>query len=185
VNQRPADRIETHFEAVGSIPRPAIVGRAVRLVFGLALLWAVYGLIVVGWDQFVSTTPLSDLSFWILIAFAFKWTPYVINIGFGSNWKRRPRYLIVGAILVLVVADLLVYGTWWAPPLGTFLWIWLLYFSAHLGISFVLSALIATPGCEMRALPHLWTILSGRRTDEHYCPGFLDKIDEWERERSQ
>jgi hypothetical protein len=131
--------------------------------------------------MFVSTTPLSDLTFWILLLAAYKWTPYVINIGLRRDWKRRPRHVIAAAILALIVVDLIAYGTWWAPPLGTFLWVWLLYFSAHLGVSFIVSALIATPGCEMRALPHLWTQLSGRQTDEHYCPGVLNNIDKWER----
>ena len=52
------------------------------------------------------------------------------------------------------------------------------------GISFVLSAALATPGCEMRAIPHLWTIVTGRATKEHYCPGFLDGLDKWELGRS-
>ena len=38
-----------------------------------------------------------------------------------------------------------------------------------------------TPGCEMRALPHLWMLATGRETAEHFCPtGFLDSLDRWE-----
>ena len=32
----------------------------------------------------------------------------------------------------------------------------------------------------MRAIPHLWTVLTGKATKEHYCPGPLDRIDKWE-----
>lgn len=48
------------------------------------------------------------------------------------------------------------------------------------GFSFVLSALIGTPGCEMRSIPHLWTLVTGRETQEHYCPGIIDTVDRWE-----
>ena len=51
-----------------------------------------------------------------------------------------------------------------------------------LGISVVLSALIATPACEMRSIPHLRTLTTGRATKEH-CPGALDRIDRWEANR--
>lgn len=61
--------------------------------------------------------------------------------------------------------------------------VWLLYTFGHLGISFILAAALATPGCEMRAPWHLWTLMSGRRTQEHYCPGVLTPIDRWEARR--
>lgn len=90
---------------------------------------------------------------------------------------------MIGIAGVLALLDLALYGTWWAPPLGVFTLLWFIYWSAHLGVSLVLAALIATPGCEMRAIPHLWTRLTGRRTKEHYCPGFFDRLDRWERRR--
>ena len=63
------------------------------------------------------------------------------------------------------------------------MWLTVLYVFGHLGLSFLLSAVIATPGCEMRAIPHLWTLLTGRATREHHCPGFLDSLDAWELKR--
>lgn len=110
-------------------------------------------------------------------------TPYVVNIGFTKNWRRAPQWAVLVLAAIALVIDLAVFGTWWAPPLGFLVWAWLVYFSAHLGISFVLSALVATPGCEMRAIPHLWTLTTGRSTKEHYCPGPLDRIDRWEAHR--
>ena len=48
-------------------------------------------------------------------------------------------------------------------------------------MSFVLSSILSTPGCEMRAIPHAWTLLTGHVTPEHYCPGALDRVDRFER----
>jgi hypothetical protein len=58
--------------------------------------------------------------------------------------------------------------------------VWLLYTLGHLGVSFVLAAVIATPGCEMRSLPQLGAKLRRRTTDMHYCPGILTPVDRWE-----
>jgi hypothetical protein len=47
--------------------------------------------------------------------------------------------------------------------------------------TFVLAALIATLGCEMRSIPQLPGRLSGRKVQEHCCPASLiTKIDLWE-----
>ncbi len=177
---RPADTTETHFEEQGSLPKPRLVGRMVRLSSGVLLLWPLYTMLTDGVGLMSGTAWPRGWTFWLLVAIAFYFTPYVVDIGFGLNWRRKPQYFVaVGAALLLVV-DLGVYGSWWAPPLGVFVWAWLVYFSAHLGISFVLSTLLGTPGCEMRAIPHLWTVLTGRSTKEHYCPGPLDRLDQWE-----
>jgi len=79
----------------------------------------------------------------------------VVNLGFGVSWKGWPRYLGVGLIALGAAAGWLVEGTWWTPELGRFVQLFILYTFGHLGLSFLLSAVIATPGCEMRALPHL------------------------------
>jgi hypothetical protein len=133
----------------------------------------------------IGTTAPASGTFWAAVAFAFYVTPYVVNIGFTRSWKRRPQFVVAGLAVAAVVADIALYGTWWAPPLGIFMLGWLLYFMGHLGGSFLISSLLATPGCEMRAIPHLWTVVTGRPTKEHYCPGPLDKLDAWERRPAQ
>ena len=107
-------------------------------------------------------------------------TPYVINIGFSRNWGRKSQLAILAIAAVLVAYSYLTDGTVWSPALGWFVYIWITYVSGHLGISFLLAALLATPGCEMRAIPHLYMLVTGRETQEHYCPGHLDKLDKWE-----
>jgi hypothetical protein len=180
---RPADKIETHFEEPGTLRPPGIVGRMIRLLFGVMLLSALLQMLGSGASLFSLAAAPRGWSFWVFVAIAFHVTPYVVNIGFSKNWRRKPQLFVAVVAAALIAVDLAVYGTWWAPPLGTFVWLWLVYFSAHLGVSFMLSTILGTPGCEMRAIPHLWTILSGRSTKEHYCPGPFDQIDKWEGDR--
>lgn len=64
------------------------------------------------------------------------------------------------------------------------IWVWELYLLSHLGGAFLIAALIATPGCEMRAFHDLFTRLTGVCTKEHHCPvGPLHPIDQWEAAR--
>ncbi len=189
---RPADKIETHFEEQGSLQPPMLIGRIVRLLGGLWLLSATYPLIVdglyprlvlgSGWTS--GSPPPNSWTFWVFLAFAFWVTPYVINIGFTKNWRHGSQWVIAGLAVALITGDVVIYGEWWAGPLAVFVLLWLTYFAIHLGLSFVLSSMLATPGCEMRAIPHLWTLVTGRATKEHYCPGPLDRLDQWERNRS-
>ncbi len=176
-------RIEASFDEPGWLRKPGFIGRTVRFIIGAWLLWALYSLLRYGWLVLVDTTAPSQIEWWLLIIVAFWLMPPVVNIGFTKNWRRAPQVVLSVLIAVAIVLDLAIYGTWWAPPLGLFVLAWLVYFTAHLGFSFVLSALLATPGCEMRAIPHLWTLATGRATKEHHCPGFIDRIDRWEADR--
>lgn len=70
------------------------------------------------------------------------------------------------------------------PIFGIPLVLWLGYFYTHLGLSFVLAAFIGTPGCEIRSMPEFLGRISGKPSEEHYCPaGFITAIDEWELNR--
>ncbi|MBU2676993.1 MAG: hypothetical protein KJP16_07900, partial [Gammaproteobacteria bacterium] len=64
------------------------------------------------------------------------------------------------------------------------LWVWEVYAFGHLGLAFLVSGLIGTPGCEMRAFHDLYSRVSGMPTKEHFCPiGPLHPIDQWEARR--
>ena len=128
-----------------------------------------------------SSQAPDQIWFWSLAAWLFWILPFVVNIGFGVNWRRWPQFVVLAGAASAIVVSLISQGTIWSEPLGWVLLVWLLYETLHLGISFILSAVLATPGCEMRALPHLWTVLTGNKTAEHFCPsGFLDSLDRWE-----
>ena len=78
---------------------------------------------------------------------------------------------------------LIIYGQVWGPPLGALAYAMTVYTFGHLGVSFVLAAFLATPGCEMRAMPDLLGRLTGRMAQEHHCPAFIQPLDNWETRR--
>jgi len=165
----------------GSLERPGPVGRIVRLALGIACLYAIYELLL--YRQVIINTPVSVLpNIALLVFLAILIINYVVNIGLGRSWRRWPSYVSVTTLLVLAGASWLLFGTPDHALLGLVFWVWLLYFFSHLGLSFVLSAIIATPGCEMRSIPQLLGQISGRPAQEHHCPAsFITKIDAWEK----
>lgn len=164
------------FDEPGSLAKPGPIGRSVRLVLGTLLLWLVWQL-----TTRASTPDWNDLTLWLLVWLGLVLVPYVVNIGFGVNWGAWPR--ILSAAMLLGVAAVS-YMTATSPGVSPLLWatanIWMIYIFAHLGASFLLAALLATPGCEMRAMPHLLGLLFKYEVREHYCPGFIHSIDRWE-----
>ena len=116
------------------------------------------------------------------------WVTGVILSSFFQLMEFRfdPLFMMDNVFIVaavLAVVSRAWWGSWLGPPFGLFVFAVMAYTFIHLGLSFVLSAILATPGCEMRAIPHLWTLVTGRATKEHYCPGFLDGLDKWELSR--
>jgi len=169
--------------SAGTLTRPGPIGRLIRLALGVLCFYAFAEILV----SVESTTmqPFSSLDNRVLLLLAplcvFN---YVVNIGFAKSWGRWP--LIGSAAIGLIAAGsaFLITGGFDSPILGVPLNLWFVYFYGHLGLSFVLSAVIATPGCEMRAIPELIGRVSGTGSDEHHCPaGFLTQIDEWEQRR--
>ena len=177
--------VETRFEKTGTLKPPGIIGRIVRLLLGILVLYLFIDLVEWEWLQPKNSSEFirwqaPGLDWAVIFLLFFYLFPLVVNIGFGVNWKRKPQLILIIAVVGLGLFTLFQYGSIWSPALGWLLLIWLTYVAGHLGISFLLAAMLATPGCEMRSIPHLWTILSGRETQEHFCPGFLDKLDKWE-----
>ena len=165
----------------GSLDRPGPIGRVVRLALGILCSYALYVLIV--YRATIIATPVSALaSLTVMVLAALFIINYVVNIGFGKSFGRWPIYISIAVMLLVATMSWLAFGTPDHPMLGAVFWLWLVYFYSHLGVSFVLAAAIATPGCEMRAIPELIGRLTGRRTEEHHCPAsFITRIDAWEK----
>ena len=175
------DSIETTFEEKGSLAKPLIIGRLVRLLLGVALLYLSYPLILNFAWLIEYGIPLSSVFNIISMGFLFLVLPYVVNIGWSLNSKRIPQIVVVAVSLILGVFDFVTGGSFYGNTLKIFTLIWFVYTAIHLGVSMVLAAVLVTPGCEMRAIPQLWGIITGKKAKEHYCPGFLNSLDRWER----
>jgi len=176
------DKSDTRFDEQGTLSKPGPIGRLVRLGLGALCLYAVYGLYQ-QWKYEGVNFDITEPTWLISLAVAVWLFPAVVNIGFTKSWGRWPQWVVVIVAAVLAVVSRVGWGSWIGPPLGLFVFTVMAYTFIHLGLSFVLSAILATPGCEMRAIPHLWTQLTGRATKEHYCPGWLDGLDKWELSR--
>ena len=168
----------------GSLIRPGTIGRIVRLLIGGLCLYVVAELFL--YWEWTTSQPFSSLDNRFLVLFAplcvFN---YVVNIGFAKSWGRRP---VITSFIVLAVfagAAFVATSSFDSAILGIPLNLWLGYFYAHLGLSFVLAAILGTPGCEMRTIPELLGKITRKPSSEHNCPAaFITKIDEWEQNRT-
>lgn len=167
----------------GTLARPGPIGRIVRVLLGAACLFALVQL-VQQWSP-TAMAPRSTLDERLLMTLVpvcvFN---YVVNIGFGRSWAHMPLIVSVSAFLVAALVAYAASGSIDSPILGIPLNLWLGYFYSHLGLSFAVSAVLATPGCEMRSIPELFGRVRGEPAAEHRCPAtFMTKIDAWEQGR--
>lgn len=162
------------------LPGPGILGRVGRLLVGLFALSFLTE--VLPNFAFLVRTPLSGSSFNYLfgVAIAFWLLPDVVNIGFNIRWGRGSQQLFLWLAAVAIMADLIFYGALWAAPLGWLVLSISVFTLGYLGMSHVLAAVIGTPGCEMRAIPHLRAMLRGETLEAVVCPGHWDWVDSME-----
>ena len=166
------------FDEPGSLAPPGPIGRIVRFFLGAYLLWNCYLFAI-----HVGPRHVTNITVLVWFGVAFWLVPYVVNIGWGCRWGMWPRVVLIAIWSVAMLVEWSLSGNllgpyaWYAVKWSSF------YVMGHLGVSFALSSLIATPGCEMRSIPHLFGILRGEKRQEHYCPGFIDRVDRWEHSR--
>ncbi len=171
---------DLRLDAPGTLPRPGPVGRLVRLFFGLLCLWYVYGLITIA-GHILSPTHGVPPMIWNGILPGLLLVSYVVNIGFSRAWKKWPAVISAALLGVIAGAGFLIAGSVETQAFARAVWTWELYVFGHLGISFLIAAVVRTPGCEMRAIHDLYSRITGVPTQEHYCPiGPLQPIDRWE-----
>ena len=165
----------------GTLPRPGPLGRLYRLGMTVVVGWlAVYPI----WDDRVLLTSGNFEPYgliWSISFFGLFLVSYVINIGFSRDWKKWPMLVSAVFLAALALFDYVTTGDWTGQAFGTGFFIWSFYIFTHLGICFLISAIIGTPGCEMRALHDLFSKVTGVDTKEHYCPvGIMQPLDNWE-----
>jgi hypothetical protein len=166
--------------AEGTLRKPGPIGRLTRLALGIACLYTLATLM--RYAETDINEPFSSLdNLALIILFPLCVFNYVINIGYSRSWGRWPLMVSLGLLVILAGVGYLITGSLNNQVFGIPLVLWLGYFYTHLGLSFVLAAVIATPGCEMRSIPEVLGRLSGKPGEEHHCPvAFITKIDEWE-----
>lgn len=169
----------------GTLSRPGPLGRLLRLGLGGLCLYALWD--VLSHANVLVSRPYSSLGgLVVIIAVAVCTFNYVVNIGFSKSWGQRPLIVSLGIIALSAAVAFVATGGLDSPIVGVPLMFSLAYLYGHLGFAFVLAALLATPGCEMRSIPEALGRVRGRRTDEHACPAtFITKLDEWERRRRE
>jgi hypothetical protein len=167
-------------DAPGTLPKPGPIGRLVRLGFGYLCLHYVYALWVIR-DTLISTDGSMQPLLWNGVIIGLVLVSYIVNIGYSRSWEKWPAIISVMLFLAAAGVNYALYGSIEGYITATVLHIWSLYNFTHLGLAFVLSAIIGTPGCEMRAFHHLYSLVTGKQTKEHHCPiGPLQTIDNWE-----
>ncbi len=171
-----------HLVEPGTIVAPGPIGRTVRLIIGAACLYALYQLII--YRSSIIAMPITHVdNIWPMLIVPLFIINAVVNIGFGVSWGRWPAYFSVITLTLIALFSRVLAGTFDNFIFGAGLWIWLVYFYTHIGLSFTLAGVAATPGCEMRALPDLIGRLTGKPAQEHHCPAFIGTIDNWELQR--
>lgn len=164
----------------GTLRAPGPIGRLVRTALGIACLYVV-GEQLVYWSWTVGAPIDTAPNRVLVLAAPLLIFNYVVNIGFSRDWGRWPLATSLTVLAGCAALAWFVDGRLNSPYLGVPLNLWLLYFYAHLGASFLLAAALGTPGCEMRAFAELFGRLSGNPAAEHHCPaGFITKLDAWE-----
>ena len=138
------------FVEPGTTPRPLSVGRLVRLAFGLGLGF-IFSLILSAYPAAVGR-EFADIHLGyrigvaIGVAGAFWSLPDLVTVGFSRTWGRWPQAAVAGAGATLVVVDLVAYGSWWGPPFGWAVFLFIQFFLGFAALSFLFAALFAVPG---------------------------------------
>jgi hypothetical protein len=175
------------YKEPGTLPKPGPIGRTVRLILGIASLLFVFFLITDGKQDIVAANLPTQLIVWAGIVVGLYAFSDVIDIGWRLRWEKWPLVAVLVLAGIFGAWSFMQYGSWWSYPLGWFVYIWLFYTFGHLGVAYVLAGVSATPGCEMRSIPYLWALLTGKENPEHACQGLVDvsKIDEWEHRKER
>lgn len=164
----------------GSLPRPGPVGRLVRLGLGMLCFWYVYELWQVSGNLLVADGLIRPV-LWNGIIIGLFLISYIVNIGYSRSWKKWPAAVSAAVLAIIAATSFVTSGTIETNLLARSIWVWELYLFSHLGLAFVIAAIIGTPGCEMRAFHDLFSRVTGVPTKEHYCPvGPLHPLDQWE-----
>ena len=125
------------------LPRPRIIGRLVRLSFGLVLLHLIWPL---SRYRLGDTLDMAAVMPWVGLLFGLWVLPEVVNLGLVRRWGQAPRLLATALLALVALVDLAMIRDPFGPAFGFSYVIFMGYVYIHLGLSFVVAALVAAPG---------------------------------------
>lgn len=143
-------------QAPGTLATPGMIERLTRLIFGLLCLLYVFNLLLETYSLLDSKHQIRPL-LWNGLLPALFLVSYVINIGYSRHWGKWPAIVSALFLATTALVGFLIDGVWESALLARTLWLWEVYLFLHLGLSFLLASILATPGCEMRAFFHLYS----------------------------
>ena len=127
-----------------ALPRPGWLGRGIRL--GLAAFFLYFlAQIVVGYRLGGSPSSHDPLA-WIALVYIAWALPEIVNLGFGLHWGRWPRHVFLALLLLGGAVDLARGAGVPGPAFGLVFFTTAAYAFGHLGLSFVVAGVDATPG---------------------------------------
>ncbi len=141
--------MKTKFEKPGTFATPRLLGRTIRVAAGVTILYMVFPPFLKYWQSFTRVREGWETpgGIWYLgLFFDVYLLPHMIDRGFTLRKGRRSQIVFGLLALAAVVFDLTYYGSLWAPPLGWLLLLTTVLVLGHLGISFIVAGLFATPG---------------------------------------
>ncbi len=136
----------TEIQQAGTLPRPGPLGRGVRLVLGIAVLWLFAGLVGDLPSLADGPNPAQPM-LWIGLAYVVYGAPGSVNLLLSRSWEPARIRLGTGAALVAAGAlDLLISGSFFGGAFGLLFGALLSLLLGLLGVSFVLAAATGAPG---------------------------------------
>lgn len=158
---------------------PGPIGRAARFLMGVVQVYFVY--IVIANPGIVSSPNApTNTMYWVGVGLAFALLSWTVNLAFDLKWGKWPSLTAVAIALLAAGLNFGLYGTFWGVPLGLVVTVVAVYVHGHMGVSHLLAAIIATPGCEMKSIPHLAAIARGSESACASCPGVWKPLDRFE-----
>ena len=139
----------TQFDQPGTHPTPKLMGRLTRLAAGVGILWMTFGSTLPYIQPFTRVREGWGVPGWGWVPgalLALYLLPVIVDRGLGISWGGRSQLVVAALGAAAIVADFILYGSLWGPPLGWVILLAMWYTFGHLGLSFLVAAIFATPG---------------------------------------
>lgn len=131
-----------------ALPRPGLLGRAIRIGAGAVLLYE-FGSLLAQARPFLRPLPGWHVpvgGWWVIALLCWLVLPDSLVDSFRPRLGTRAQYIFVVLAVAAVVWSRASYGYLWAPPLALLILLLLLTVFFYGGVSFLLAGAIAAPG---------------------------------------